>query len=122
MSHLSAAEVDAIALRVERFVRETIAPYEHDPRCGAHGPSEELVLEMRALARARASGGVAAMRRCPQVRGVARAWLMACSTDAWKPSSPHTACGAGSAAAPPTASGRARANRTGRRRSDMGAL
>ena len=52
MSHLSAVEVDAIAAKVEQFVRETIAPYEHDPRCGAHGPSEELVLEMRALARA----------------------------------------------------------------------
>ncbi|WP_017669703.1 acyl-CoA dehydrogenase family protein [Blastomonas sp. AAP53] len=51
MSHLSAAEVDAIAVKVERFVRDVIAPYEHDPRCGAHGPSEELVLEMRALAR-----------------------------------------------------------------------
>jgi acyl-CoA dehydrogenase len=51
MSELSAAEVDAIASKVERFVRDVIAPYEHDPRCGAHGPSEELVLEMRALAR-----------------------------------------------------------------------
>ncbi|GGB74809.1 acyl-CoA dehydrogenase family protein [Blastomonas aquatica] len=51
MSELSAAEVDAIAAKVERFVRDVIAPYEHDPRCGAHGPSEELVLEMRVLAR-----------------------------------------------------------------------
>ena len=51
MSHLSAAEVDAIAAKVERFVRDVVAPYERDPRCGAHGPSEELVLELRALAR-----------------------------------------------------------------------
>ena len=51
MSHLSAAEVDAIAQKVERFVRDVVAPYERDPRCGAHGPSEELVLELRALAR-----------------------------------------------------------------------
>jgi acyl-CoA dehydrogenase len=46
MSHLSAAEVEAIAAKVERFVRDVIAPYEHDPRCGAHGPSEELVREI----------------------------------------------------------------------------
>ena len=29
-----------IARRVERFVRETIIPYEHDPRRDAHGPTE----------------------------------------------------------------------------------
>lgn len=40
-----------IAAKVERFVRETVAPYEKDPRCGAHGPSDELVQELRALAR-----------------------------------------------------------------------
>jgi acyl-CoA dehydrogenase len=51
MSYLSAAEVDAIAEKVERFVRDVVAPYEKDPRCGAHGPSEELVLELRARAR-----------------------------------------------------------------------
>ncbi|WOF72560.1 acyl-CoA dehydrogenase [Parvibaculaceae bacterium PLY_AMNH_Bact1] len=33
--------------RVERFVRQEIAPYEQDPRAGSHGPSEELVREMR---------------------------------------------------------------------------
>ena len=41
-----------IAARVETFVRETVAPYERDPRCGAHGPSEALVEELRGLARA----------------------------------------------------------------------
>jgi acyl-CoA dehydrogenase len=41
-----------IAEAVERFVRETVAPYERDPRCGAHGPSEALVAELRAKARA----------------------------------------------------------------------
>ena len=41
----------AIAAKVEAFVRETIAPYEKDPRCGSHGPSDDLVAEMRALAR-----------------------------------------------------------------------
>lgn len=41
-----------LAARVEAFVRETIIPYERDPRCGSHGPAEELVLELRNLARA----------------------------------------------------------------------
>ena len=41
-----------IADRVERFVRDVVAPYEQDPRCTAHGPTEELVLELRAKARA----------------------------------------------------------------------
>jgi acyl-CoA dehydrogenase len=41
----------AIAANVERFVREVVAPYERDPRCGAHGPSEELVRELRAKAK-----------------------------------------------------------------------
>jgi len=40
-----------IADAVEAFVRNTIVPYERDPRLGSHGPSEELVDEMRALAR-----------------------------------------------------------------------
>ena len=40
-----------IAARVEAFVREIVAPYERDPRCGFHGPSEDLVQELRAKAR-----------------------------------------------------------------------
>ncbi len=40
-----------IAGRVEKFVRETIAPYENDPRLGSHGPSEDMVVEMRDKAR-----------------------------------------------------------------------
>lgn len=36
---------------IERFVRDVVAPYERDPRNGGHGPSEELVLEIRNLAR-----------------------------------------------------------------------
>ena len=40
-----------IAQRVEDFVRTTIAPYEHDPRRTAHGPTDELALEMKAKAR-----------------------------------------------------------------------
>ena len=40
-----------IARKVAAFVRETVAPYERDPRCGTHGPSDELVQELRGLAR-----------------------------------------------------------------------
>lgn len=41
-----------IGERVERFVRDVVAPYERDPRLGDHGPSPELVNELRAKARA----------------------------------------------------------------------
>lgn len=41
-----------IAADVECFVRETVVPYERDPRAGSHGPSDELVAELRAKARA----------------------------------------------------------------------
>ena len=50
MTTISAAAQD-IAKRVEVFVRETIAPYESDPRGKGHGPSEELANELRDLAR-----------------------------------------------------------------------
>jgi acyl-CoA dehydrogenase len=46
---MSAAD---IAAKVEAFVRDVVAPYERDPRCGAHGPSDELVAELRGKARA----------------------------------------------------------------------
>lgn len=42
---------EAIAERVEQFVRDVVAPYESDPRCGAHGPSDELADELKELAR-----------------------------------------------------------------------
>jgi acyl-CoA dehydrogenase len=41
-----------IAERVEAFVRDVVAPYERDPRLGAHGPSDALVAELRAKAQA----------------------------------------------------------------------
>ena len=44
-------EARGIAARVETFVREVVAPFEADPRCSAHGPSDALVDELRALAR-----------------------------------------------------------------------
>ncbi|OWU83519.1 acyl-CoA dehydrogenase [Oceanicola sp. 22II-s10i] len=40
-----------IAGRVEDFVRGRIAPMEKDPRCGSHGPSDEMALEMKGMAR-----------------------------------------------------------------------
>lgn len=42
----------AIAEAVERFVRETVIPYETDPRRTAHGPTDELVDELKEKARA----------------------------------------------------------------------
>ena len=41
-----------IGARVEDFVRRQIFPFEADARCGAHGPSDGLVEELRVLARA----------------------------------------------------------------------
>lgn len=40
-----------IAERVESFVRSQVFPHERDPRYGSHGPSDELVAELRAKAR-----------------------------------------------------------------------
>ena len=51
MSVQDLALANEIAARVENFVRQTVIPYETDPRMGPHGPSEELVGELRALAR-----------------------------------------------------------------------
>ena len=45
------ARAEAIAAKVEAFVRTSVIPYETDPRGGSHGPSEELVAELRDLAR-----------------------------------------------------------------------
>lgn len=41
-----------IGARVEAFVREVVVPYETDPRRAHHGPSDDLVREMRDKARA----------------------------------------------------------------------
>ncbi len=48
----SMEEALAIASRVERFVRDEIFPYERDARWSVHGPSGDLVEEMRERARA----------------------------------------------------------------------
>ncbi|WP_398483035.1 acyl-CoA dehydrogenase family protein [Tardiphaga sp.] len=42
----------AIAARIETFIRDQVIPYEKDPRLGHHGPSDELVQELRDKARA----------------------------------------------------------------------
>ena len=41
-----------IAARVEAFVRDVVVSYEKDPRCGSHGPTDELVAELRQKAHA----------------------------------------------------------------------
>ncbi|MDP1838598.1 MAG: acyl-CoA dehydrogenase family protein [Reyranella sp.] len=52
MSGVGAVKAAEIAARVEAFVRDVVVPYEKDPRCGAHGPTDELVAELRDKARA----------------------------------------------------------------------
>jgi len=42
---------DTIAAKIEAFIRADVIPYERDPRTGPHGPSDELVQELRAKAR-----------------------------------------------------------------------
>jgi acyl-CoA dehydrogenase len=52
MSGIGIERATEIAAKVEAFVRDVVIPYEHDPRLGPHGPSEEMVHELRAKARA----------------------------------------------------------------------
>jgi acyl-CoA dehydrogenase len=52
MSGVGATRAAEIGARVEAFVRGAIIPYERDPRWASHGPSDEMVTEMRDLARA----------------------------------------------------------------------
>ena len=51
-THGASPRATEIASRVERFVRDIVAPYERDPRVGGHGPADELVSELRAKAKA----------------------------------------------------------------------
>ncbi len=51
MSDTSKQRARDIADRVDAFVRDVVVAYERDPRCGAHGPSPELVAELRGHAR-----------------------------------------------------------------------
>ena len=50
MSQPNAARAADIAAKVETFVRETVIPFEGDPRRTSHGPSDALVDELRTLA------------------------------------------------------------------------
>ncbi len=52
MTQEALAEGREIAGRVERFVREVVVPFEHDPRRDAHGPTDALTQELRDAARA----------------------------------------------------------------------
>ncbi|WP_035026880.1 acyl-CoA dehydrogenase family protein [Gemmobacter nectariphilus] len=48
---ISARALD-LADKVEAFVRTVVVPYEKDPRRTSHGPTDEMVQELRGLARA----------------------------------------------------------------------
>ncbi|HEY3657579.1 MAG TPA: acyl-CoA dehydrogenase family protein [Steroidobacteraceae bacterium] len=52
MTGVGMERAQEIAASVERFVRDIIIPYEKDPRCTAHGPTDELMMDMRDKARA----------------------------------------------------------------------
>jgi acyl-CoA dehydrogenase len=52
MSEPTSARAEAIAQRVEDFVRNVVVPYEQDARCEIHGPTDEPTAELRQLARA----------------------------------------------------------------------
>jgi len=56
-----------IAARVETFVREQVIPFERDPRNGPHGPSDDLVIELRAPARRRVQAGADPSGACTAV-------------------------------------------------------
>ncbi len=58
---------EALALKVETFVRETVIPFETDARNSAHGPTEDLRLELNALAR---QAGVLATHVAPEFGGL----------------------------------------------------
>jgi acyl-CoA dehydrogenase len=45
-------EAADIAANVESFVRNVVIPYERDPRRTSHGPTDEVVMELREKARA----------------------------------------------------------------------
>ena len=49
--HPSDPAAQDLAARIARFVRDVVIPYEKDPRNHGHGPSEDLVRELRAHAR-----------------------------------------------------------------------
>ena len=52
MSRNDLDQGQAIAARAERFVRDVVIPYEKDPRATSHGPTDDLVVELRTRTRA----------------------------------------------------------------------
>jgi acyl-CoA dehydrogenase len=52
MSGVGAEKTAEIAAHVERFVREVVVPYEKDKRRTSHGPTDELIDELKEKARA----------------------------------------------------------------------
>jgi acyl-CoA dehydrogenase len=50
-SEIAEGRAHVIASKVEAFVRDIVMPFERDPRIGPHGPSDELVQQLRMLAR-----------------------------------------------------------------------
>lgn len=52
MTGISMDQVGEIAARVETFVRNIVVPYEQDPRRDNHGPTDDVVAELRDKARA----------------------------------------------------------------------
>lgn len=54
MNEIGSERARAIAAKVEAFVRDVVVPYERDPRIAIHrhGPPDDLVMELRAKARA----------------------------------------------------------------------
>jgi alkylation response protein AidB-like acyl-CoA dehydrogenase len=51
-------DLQQLAARMDRFVRDEVVPFEADPRWGAHGPSDEMRLELNARAKAAGLFGV----------------------------------------------------------------
>jgi acyl-CoA dehydrogenase len=58
---------EALAAKVEAFVRDTVIPFETDPRNTSHGPTEDLRQELNALAR---QAGVLATHVAPEFGGL----------------------------------------------------
>lgn len=54
MDFTLSAEQHDLQQRVRDFIANTIIPFEQDPRCGVHGPSEDLRREL--IAKAKAAG------------------------------------------------------------------
>jgi acyl-CoA dehydrogenase len=61
------ADDPSLAQRVKDFVCDKVIPFERDPRCTAHGPSEDLRIELNALAR---QEGLLSMHVEPQWGGM----------------------------------------------------